>query len=106
MSENLYINLTASSHETNIIPNSQVVKEKLNLENLTDLTFLPHAISNNDRLNYLDKEHLKNLIKISPKIQKVHLRWVLLLGIICLKILSFVNRIAGCFWLFLPNFQK
>ena len=70
MSENLYINLTASSHETNIISNSQVVKEKLNLENLTDLTFLPHAISNNDRLNYLDKEHLKNLIKISPKIQK------------------------------------
>ena len=54
----------------NIIPNSQVVKEILDLENLTNLigqylfnpllnkqNVLSHAITINDGHNYLEKQH-------------------------------------------------
>ena len=35
--EHLYIYLIALGHQTNIIPNSQLVKEIINLENLANL---------------------------------------------------------------------
>ena len=82
MCKHLYIYFIALSRQTNIILNSQVIKEILNLENLTDLiglylfnpllnkqNFLIHVISNNDDHNYLEK-NVPEKSNNKPKIPK------------------------------------